>query len=108
MSKRKRNRKRNRHVITYYWRGDNEDMRYWSFPTKDDAWAHVVGNVRKRIRNFSSDENVDGHGKTVVDWERLHSELFGNGYAEVVYCQCSAWWDNWGYFEKVDDVAGED
>lgn len=100
MSNRLRNSKRNKHVITHYWRGDVEDMRSWNFPTKEAAWAHVVGEVRKRIKCFEPEETVRDHGKTIVDWEKLFSDLFNKGDAEVVYCQCSAWWDNWGYYKK--------
>jgi hypothetical protein len=35
-----------------------------------------------------------------VDWDKFKDELLNKGYAQVVYCQCSAWWDNWEYFKK--------
>ena len=99
MSNRRRNSRRNKHVITYYWRGDIEDMQSWRFPTKEEAWAHVVGKVRKRVKHFEAEE-ASGYSKTIVDWEKLFSDLFNKGDAEVEYCQCSAWWDNWGYYKK--------
>ena len=83
MSNRQRNHKRNKHVIHYWWRGDIEDEKYWSFPTQEEAWAHVLGQVRRRIEWFKD-------------------ELLNKGRAEVVYCQCSAWWDNWEYFKKTN------
>jgi len=100
MSNRQRNSKRNKHIITHYWRGDVEDMRSWNFPTKEAAWAHVVGEIRRRIKCFEPEETVRDHGKTIVDWEKVFSDLFNRGYGEVVYCQCSAWWDTWCYFKK--------
>ena len=100
MSNRQRNSKRNKHVIHYWWRGDVEDEKCWHFPTQEAAWAHVVGEVRRRIKHFESEETVGDHGPTIVDWEKLFSDLFNKGCAEVVYCQCGAWFDNWEYFKK--------
>ena len=100
MSHRLRNRKRNKHVVSYYWRGDVEDTERWAFPTQEAAWAHVLGEVRRRIKAFEPKETVGDHGKTIVDWDKFKSDLFSKGKAEVVYCQCSAWWDNWSYREE--------
>ena len=103
MSNRQRNHKRNKHVIHYWWRGDIEDEKYWSFPTQEAAWAHVLGQVRRRIEWFKNEETTRNHGPTIVDWDKLKARLFGPaGYAEVVYCQCSSWWDNWEYFKKTN------
>ena len=99
-SRRRRNAKRNKYVISYYWRGDVEDTKYWAFPTQEAAWAHVLGKVRRRIKAFESEETIDNHGKTIVDWDKFKSDLLDKGYGRVEYCQCSAWWDNWEYFKK--------
>ena len=97
-SHRRRNAKRNKHVITCYWRGDVEDTKTWAFPTKEEAWAHVLGEVRKWIKKFA--EQDSNSKPTIVDWVKFKRTLFDKGRAEVEYCQCSAWWDNWGYFKK--------
>ena len=101
MSHRKRNMKRNKHIINYWWRGDIEDELQWRFPTKEDAWAHVVGQIRKSVKAFESKEST--HGKTIVDWDKLKSDLMESGSATQIYCQCNAWWDNWEYFIRKDD-----
>ncbi len=100
MSRRMRNAKRNKYVISYYWRGDNEDTKYWAFPTQEAAWAHVLGEVRRRIKAFEPEETTDNHGKTIVDWDKFKSDLLDKGYGRVEYCQCEAWYDNWEYFKK--------
>ena len=100
MSNRRRNHKRNKHVISYYWRGDVEDTECWAFPTQEAAWAHVLGEVRRRIKAFEPEETTGDHGKTIVDWDKLKSDLFDKGHGRVEYCQESAWWDNWGYSKK--------
>ena len=103
MSNRQRNHKRNKHVIHYWWRGDIEDERYWRFPTQEDAWAHVVGEIRRRAKRFEPETTENGYPPTQIDWDKLKNRLFGPaGYAEVVYCQCSAWFDNWEYFKKTN------
>ena len=102
MSNRQRNRKRNKYVIHYWWRGDIEDEKYWHFPTKEAAWAHVVGSVRQRVKNFEPEETTMNHGPTQIDWDKFKDELLNKGCAEVVYCQCSAWWDNWEFFKRED------
>ena len=99
-SHRRRNAKRNKYIVSYYWRGDNEDIKYWAFPTQEDAWAHVLGKVRHRIKAFEPEETTGDHGKTIVDWDKFKTDLFDKGYGRVEYCQCSAWWDNWEYFKK--------
>lgn len=99
-SRRIRNSRRNKYVISYYWRGDNEDTEYWAFPTQEAAWAHVVGVVRKRINAFKPEETTRDHGPTIIDWDKFKTDLLEKGRGKVEYCQCSAWWDNWGYFKK--------
>lgn len=91
-------KRKNRHIISYYWRGDCEDQKNWAFPTKEDAWAFVLGEIRKRIRAFKSEENVRGNGETDIDLDKVRHELFGNGISCPIYCQNSSWWDNWFYF----------
>jgi hypothetical protein len=71
MSNRQRNHKRNKHVIHYWWRGDIEDEKYWSFPTQEAAWAHVLGQVRRRIGWFKDEETTLNHGPTIVDWDKF-------------------------------------
>ena len=101
MSNRQRNHKRNKYVIRNWWRGDIEDEKYWQFPTQEAAWAHVVGQVRRRVKSFEPEETTMNHGPTQIDWEKFKAELFGKrGYAEVVYCQCPAWNDNWEFFKR--------
>ena len=100
MSRRRSHRKRNQHVITYYWRGDVEDTETWYFPTQEAAWSHVVGMVRYRASTFKLHENEPGKGPTILNWDRFKKDLFEKGKATVEYCQWSAWWDNWGYFKK--------
>ena len=105
MSNRQRNSKRNKHVIHYWWRGDIEDEQYWRFPTQEAAWAHVVGEIRKRAKRFEYQTTEHGYPPTQIDWDKLKNMLFGSddyGYAEVMYCQCSTWWDNWEYFKKTN------
>ena len=95
MSNRQRNRKRNKHVVHYWWRGDIEDEKYWRFPTKEAAWAHMVGQIRKRARAFEETT----YCKTVVDWYKLKSDLMDGGKRVVLtYCQNDSWFDNWEYF----------
>lgn len=101
MSRRRSNRKRNQHVITYYWRGDSEDTKTWYFPTQEAAWAHVVGEVRIRWSIFRKHENEPGKGPTIIDWEQFKKDLFEKGEATIEYCQESAWWDNWGYSKRA-------
>ena len=102
MSDRQRNSRHNKHVISYWWRGDVEEKKSWAFPTKEAAWAHVLGNVRKSIKWHESGKTTPNLRKTEIDWKGLQKKLFEKGHAQVVYCQCSAWWDNWEYFEKGD------
>lgn len=99
-NRRIRNSRRNKYFISHYWRGDIEDIECWSFPTEEAAWAHVVGEVRKRIKAFKSEETTHDHGPTIIDWGKFKTDLFEKGYGRVEYCQCSFWWDNWEYYKK--------
>ena len=103
MSNRQRNRKRNKHVVRYWWRGDFDDRKYWYFPTKEAAWAHVVGEIRKRAKRFEPETTEYGYPPTQIDMDKFKEALFSKkGYASCVYCQCEAWFDNWEYFFKKD------
>ena len=91
MSNRQRNHKRNKHLILWWWRGDNEDTTYMQFPTKEDAWASVLGKIRKTIKAFKED------GETVVDFENVKKELFEKGQVQVEYANCVSWWHTFQY-----------
>ena len=69
MSHRQRNRKRNHYHIGYWWRGDCEDTTRRSFPTKEDAWAFVLGKIRKTIKVFEEE------GPTKIDFEKVKDKL---------------------------------
>lgn len=90
--------KKNKHFVSYYWRNDQEDEVHCRVPTKEDAWAFVLGKIRKTIRCFDSEE---GNKPTIIDYDKVKNELFSNGYVEVVYCQCNSWWHNF-YYQMVD------
>ena len=78
-----------------------EDEKYWRFPTQEAAWAHVVGEIRKRAKWFDEREAKNGYEPTRIDWEKLKESLFGpSGFASCIYCQCEAWFDNWEYFKE--------
>ena len=85
------------HIISCCWRGDTEEVEYCGFPTKEAAWEYVVGEIKSRIKAFEADKDATGKGETIVDWEKVKSDLFEEGMATVEYCQCSAWFDCWGY-----------
>lgn len=91
MSHRRRNRKRNRHSISHFWRGDCEDTKTRYFPTKEEAWAYVLGQIRKTIKAFEKE------GETKIDFEEVKAKLFDEGLVQVEYAGCSAWWDNFSY-----------
>ena len=98
MSHRQRNRKRNKHEIRHWWRGDIEGTVTRRFPTAEDAWAYVLGKIRATIRGF--DEYCDApecSKKTVVDYEKLKTTLLEKGRIGVVYCQTESWWHTLDY-----------
>lgn len=94
--------KRNKYVICRWWRDDAEAEQYWSFPTKDDAWAHVVDRVSRRADMFWRVSATYGRRDTVVDWERIKEDLFRKGRARVAYCQNAAWYETWEFFKRKD------
>lgn len=91
MSHRQRNRKRNHYHIGYWWRGDCEDTTRRSFPTKEDAWAFVLGKIRKTIKVFEEE------GPTKIDFEKVKDKLFDKGLVQVEYAGCSAYWHTFTY-----------
>lgn len=98
-------KRKNRHVISYYWRGDVEDQKNWAFPSQDDAWAFVLGEIRKRDRLLSRDVTWKELKESDIDFEKVKKDLFGKcysgcGFAQVVYHQNQAWWDNWFYHTR--------
>lgn len=95
-------KRKNRHVISYYWRGDVEDQKNWAFPSQEEAWAFVLGEIRKRDRLLSKDVDGQELKESDIDFEKVKKDLFdrrfsGCGTARVVYHQSEAWWDNWFY-----------
>ena len=72
-----------------------------TFPTAEAAWSYVVGDVRKRTREFDEDDSIKNRGKTEIDWDEFKKRLFEEGYAKVVYRQCDCWYDNWEYFRTA-------
>ncbi len=79
MSHRQRNSKRNQHHVGYWWCGDNEDTTWRSFPTKEDAWAYVLGKIRKTIKAFAEE------GETKIDFEKVKDKLLDKGLVQVEY-----------------------
>lgn len=91
MSHRQRNSKRNHYHISYYWRGDCEDTTRRSFPTKEDAWAFVLGKIRKTIKVFEEE------GSTKIDFKKVKDNLFDKGLVQVEYAGCNAYWHTFTY-----------
>ena len=91
MSNRQRNRKRNKHLVSYWWRGDVEDKKFYQFPTKEDAWAFVLGKIHKTVKVFEKE------GLSEIDFEKVKTELFSKRRVEVQYARNSAWWHTFEY-----------
>lgn len=97
MSNRQRNHKRNKHLVSYWWRGDVEDEEFYQFPTKEDTWAFVLGKIRKTVKAFEKE------GPSEIDFEKVKAELFSKGMVQVQYARNSAWWHTFQY----DDYTKE-
>lgn len=86
--------------ISWFWRGDNEDTEQKDFLTREEAFTWLKKYIEESILKFKDDEkNTEGCGPTVFDFEALKDELLTKGYARQEYAQCSAWWDNFSYWE---------
>lgn len=90
--------------ISHYWRGDSEDMEVEDFLTQEEAFEWLRNDIEQTRERFKKEENKNGHGVTVVDFEKLKRELLETGESRQFYCQCSAWYDNFSYWEDLEDV----
>lgn len=97
-------RRSKRFHISHYWRGDSEDMEYEDFLTQEEAFEWLRNDIEQTRERFKNEETKNGHGVTVVDFEKLKRELLETGESRQFYCQCPAWYDNFSYWEDAEDV----
>lgn len=78
----------------------NEDTEQKDFITRDEAFTWLKKYIEESILKLKEDEkSTEGRGPTVFDFDALKDELFTKGYSRQEYAQCSAWWDNFSYWE---------
>lgn len=97
-------RRSKRFHISHYWRDDSEDTEYEDFLTQEEAFEWLRNDIEQTRELFKEYENKNGHGVTVVDFEKLKRELLETGESRQFYCQCTALYDNFSYWEDLEDV----